>query len=211
MKDYHDLYLKCDVLLVADVFEKFRNSSLKSYELCPSHYLSAPWIAMLNMTRVEHELISYADMYLFFEKGMRGGVSYISKEYSKTNNKYLKFYDPGQKSKHIMYLAVNNVYACSMSKFIPTVGFKWIDCKEFDSNKYRSNGVKICVLEVYVEYPRELCELHNAYSLAPDKKEIKKEMSNYQLKIVNFYKIHIGNVKKLLPNFFDKKCMCASL
>ena len=95
MKDYHDLYLKCDVLLLADVFEKFRNNSLKNYGLWPSHYLSAPalsWDAMLNMSKTKLELISDPAMYIFFEKGMRGGVSYISNRYSKSNNKYLKSY-----------------------------------------------------------------------------------------------------------------------
>ena len=79
MTDYYDLYLKCDVLLVADVFEKFRNNSLKNYGLHPSHYLSTPVLsgdAMLNMTKLE--LISDLDMYIFFEKGTRGGVSYVS-------------------------------------------------------------------------------------------------------------------------------------
>ena len=82
MKDYHNLYLKCDVLLLANVFEKFRNICLENYGLCPSHYLSAQassWDAVLSMTKVELDLISDVDMYLFFEKGMRGGVSYISK------------------------------------------------------------------------------------------------------------------------------------
>ena len=95
MKDYRDLYLKCDVLLLADVFEKFRNNSLKNYGLFLSHYLSASalgWDAMLYMTKVELELISDPDMYIFFEKSMRGGVSYISNRYSKANNKYLKTY-----------------------------------------------------------------------------------------------------------------------
>ena len=76
-KDYHDLYLECDVLLLADVFEKFGNNSLKNYGLCPSHYLSAPtlsWNAMRNMTEIRLELISDPDMDIFFEKGMRSGV-----------------------------------------------------------------------------------------------------------------------------------------
>ena len=92
MKDYHGLYLKCDVLLLADVFEKFRNNSLKNYGLCPSHYLSTPglsWDAMLKMTKIELEFISDPDMHIFFEKGTRGGISYISSRYSKANNKYL--------------------------------------------------------------------------------------------------------------------------
>ena len=82
MKDCHELYLKCAVLMLADVFEKFRNNSLKNYGLCPSHYLSITTLscyAMLNMTKVELELIPDPDMYIFFEKVIRGGASYISK------------------------------------------------------------------------------------------------------------------------------------
>ena len=97
MKDYHDLYLKCDVLLLTDVFERFRNNSLKNYGLFPNHYLSAPWLswdAMVKMTKVKFELVTDPDMYMFFEKGTRGGISYISSRYSKTNNKYLKSYNP---------------------------------------------------------------------------------------------------------------------
>ena len=100
MKDYHDLYLKCDVLLLGDVFEKFRNNnSIINYGLCPSHYFSAPvlsWNAMLSMRKMELELFPDPDMYIFFEKGTRGGVSYISNRYCKANNKYLKSYDPKQ-------------------------------------------------------------------------------------------------------------------
>ena len=81
---------------------------------------------MLYMTKVELELIPDSDMYLFFEKGTRGGVSYVSNKYSKASNKFLKSYDPKQKSKHIMYLDVNNLYNYAMSKFLPTSGFKWI-------------------------------------------------------------------------------------
>ena len=62
------------------------------------------WDAMLNITKVKLEVLSDPDMYIFFEKGMRGGVSYISNRYSKANNKYLKSYDPKQESKHITYL-----------------------------------------------------------------------------------------------------------
>ena len=78
MKDYHDLYLKCDILYLADVFEKFRNNSLKSYALCPSHYLSAPglsWDAMLKMKKIKCELIPDP---AFYEKETKGGNYYIS-------------------------------------------------------------------------------------------------------------------------------------
>ena len=90
MKDYQDLYLKCDVLLSANVFEKFRNNILKNYGLCPSHYLSAPglsWDTIFKIKKTELELDPDPGMYIFFEKGTRGGVSYISNGYSKANNK----------------------------------------------------------------------------------------------------------------------------
>ena len=69
---------------------------------------------MLNMTEIDLELISDADMYLFFEKGVRGRISYIRK----SNNKYLKSYDPKQESKHILYLNENKLYGYAMSKFL---------------------------------------------------------------------------------------------
>ena len=106
MKDYHDLYLKCDVSLLAAVFEKFRNNGLKNYGLCSSHYLTAPtlsWDQMLNMTKMELELIPGPDMYIFFEKGMRSGVYYTSNRYSKANNKFLRSCDSKKESKHFLY------------------------------------------------------------------------------------------------------------
>ena len=93
MKNYPDLHLKCDILLLTDVFEKFRKNSLKIYELYPSDYLSTPtlsWDVVLNMRKVGLELIQDAEMYIVFEKAMRGGVFYISYRYNKANNKYSK-------------------------------------------------------------------------------------------------------------------------
>ena len=83
-------------------------------------------------------------------------------------------YDPKQESKHI-YLGANNLFDDAMSKFLPTSGFKWIDLKEFNLNKYTNNSSKGCVLEVYLKYPKELRQLHNDFSLAPDKIEIKRK------------------------------------
>ena len=118
----------------------------------------------------------------------------------------MKSYDPKQESKHIIYLDANNLYGYAMSKFLPTIGFKWIDPKEFHLNKCTSNSSKGCVLEVDLECPKELRELHNDYPLAPDKIEIKREvLSDYKLKIGDPYNIPIGNVKKVVPNFFDKE------
>ena len=79
---------------------------------------------MLSMTKIKLELISDPDLYMFFEKGMSSGVSYISNTYIKANNKYLKSYDPKEESKHVIYLDANNLYGYAISKFLPTSGFK---------------------------------------------------------------------------------------
>ena len=117
MGDYHDHYLKKDVLLSADVFEKFIATCLKFYGLDPCHYFSSPglsWDAMLKMTGVKLEKISDIDKYLFIEKGLRGGISYIAKRYAKANNKYTNDYDPKKPSTFITYLDMNNLYDWAM-------------------------------------------------------------------------------------------------
>ena len=96
MVDYHDHYLKRDVLLSVNVFEKFIATCLKFYGLDPCHYFSAPglrWDAMLKMTGVKLEKISDIDKYLIIVKGLRGGISYIAKRYVKASNKYMNDYD----------------------------------------------------------------------------------------------------------------------
>ena len=95
--DYHNNYLKKDVLFMTDVFEKFIDTFLKYYGLDPCHYFSSPgmsWDAMLKMTDEKLEEISNIDKYLFIEKGLRQGISYIAKRYAKANNKYMNDYDP---------------------------------------------------------------------------------------------------------------------
>ena len=97
MKNYHHLYLKRYALLLA---EKYRNA------FCPSHYFSAPsftCVVILSMTRIELDLISGVDRYLFFEKGIRGGVSYMYERYSKGNIKYLTSHDPKNPTKLLLF------------------------------------------------------------------------------------------------------------
>ena len=96
MGQYHDLYLKSDILLLADVFENFRKTCLEYYKLDPCHYFTSPglsWDAMLKMTDIKLELMTDIDMFQLIEKGMRGGISYIANRYGKANNKYMKEYD----------------------------------------------------------------------------------------------------------------------
>ena len=105
MGDYHNHYLKKDVLLLADVFQKFIDTYLKFYKLDPCHYFSSPgliWDAILKMTGVKLEKISNIDMYLFIEKGLRAGISYIAERYAKANNKRMKNYDPTKPSTFII-------------------------------------------------------------------------------------------------------------
>ena len=127
--DYHDLYLKSDVLILADVFENFRKTGKEYYNLDPAHYFSCPgfaWDAMLKMTGINLELITDIDMYQMVEKGLRGGVSYIANRYSKPNNKYLSDYDEKEDSSYLMYLDVNNLYGWAMTQPLPTGRFKWL-------------------------------------------------------------------------------------
>ena len=158
------------------------------------------------MTKVQLELIPDPYIYIFFEKGARNGVSYISNRYSKDKNKYLEPYDPKQMGKRIIYLKANNLCGYAMSKFLPTSGFKWIDPKDSDLNKYTSNSSKVCLLEDDLEYLKGLRELVDDYHLAPDKTETKRNtLSNYKLAIADLYNSLIFNVKKLVRNILIKK------
>ena len=213
MGDYHDLYLKTDVLLLADVFEKFIKICFNYYGLDPCHYFSSPklsWNAMLKMTGIKLGLISDIDMHLFIEKAMRGG---ISKRYSKANNKYLRCYDSIKESKFIMYLDANNLYGWEMSQYLPYSEFKWLNKKE--SSRICLNSISVnsfvgYILEVDLEYPDELHNLHSDYSLAPEKLEITQNMlSKYCSDIANKYEIKIGGVNKLVPNLRNKKIRCS--
>ena len=124
MGDYHDLYLKFDILLLADVFENFRSTCLQYYKLDPCHYVTSPglsWDAMLKMTDIKLELMTDIDMFQFIEKGTRGGISYIANRFGEANNKYMKEYNKEKPSKYIMYLDANNLYGYAMSQYLPKV------------------------------------------------------------------------------------------
>ena len=212
MGQYHDLYLKSDILLLADVFENFRKTCLEYYKLDPCHYLTSPglsWDAMLKMTDIKLELMTDIDMFQFIEKGMRGGISYIANRYGKANNKYMKEYDEKAPSKYIMYLDANNLYGWAMSQYLPTGGFKWMTEKQInnlDLAKYKENSKKGLILEVDLEYPKELHNLHNDYPLAAERVCVTKDMlSGYCKKIASKYNISTGLVSKLVPTLKNKE------
>ena len=210
MGDYHDLYLRTDVLLLADVFETFRKTCFEQYNLDPAHYCTSPslsWDALLKKTRVKLELLTDYDMHLFIEKGLRGGISMVSKRFAKANNPRVSGYNPDDPNTHILYLDANNLYGWAMSQALPTGGFEWVkeeDLKNF--KKYISSIKKDAktgyILEVDLEYPQELHDVHNAYPLAPESMKVSKEwMSEYQQQLLGTSAV----VEKLVPNLRDKK------
>ena len=209
MGGYHDLYLKSDILLLTDVFENFRKACQQYYELDPAHYFTTPglsWDAMLKMTKTKLELMSDVDMFLFIEKGMRGGISYITNRYGKANNKYMKNYNPEEASKYIMYLDANNLYGWAMSQYLPTGGFKWLTEKEVDLSKFDDESEKGLILEVDLEYPEELHNLHNDYPLAAEKIKVTEDMlSPYCREIAEKFKVKVGLVEKLVPTLSKKE------
>ena len=199
LKEYHEVYNITDVLLLADVFENFRDICLKNYGLDPVYYYTAPglaWDAMLKMTKINLELLSDIDKLLMIEKGIRGGISIISNRYGKANNKYMKDYNKKEASKYLMYVDANNLYGCAMSQKLPVHSFNWLTDREI-KNLFKVQVVQFwertpCILEVDLEYPEELHDLHNDYPLCPERVEcdhgVKKLIPNLRHK--NNYVVH---------------------
>ena len=214
--DYHDLYVKTDVALLADVFENFRNLCQEQYGLDPAHYYTSPglsWDALLKKTGVELDLFTDIDMYLFVERGMRGGISMVSKRYAKANNPYVPDYDPSRPNKYIMHLDENNLYGWAMSKPLPKRDFKWkrVMPTEEEIIKKKENAKNGWILDVDLEYPKELHEEHNSFPLAPEKKQVKNEwMSEYQHSLIKDLDLKTPKCNKLLLTFQDKK-LCGAL
>ena len=128
MGEYHDFYLKTDVLLLADVFENFRSFCLTYYKLDPIHYSTLPgfaWDACLLLTKVQLELIQDENMYQFFEQGIRGGISSINHRYAKANNPYLEGYKQEDPLSYILLIDCNNLYGAAMIEKLPFKGFIW--------------------------------------------------------------------------------------
>ena len=191
--EYHDLYVRSDTLLLADVFENFRKTCIKNYKLDPAHFISLPglaWQASLKKANVELELLTDYDMFLMIEEGMRGGICHAMHRYAKANNKYMNDYDKKKKSSYIQYLDANNLYGKAMTEKLPVRGFRWMDdISKMDEDfvkGYNNNEIRGYILEVDVDYPNKLQNLHSDLPFLPER-------------------MVINNTKKLVCNLNDKK------
>ena len=193
MGEYHDLYLLTDTILLANVFESFRNVCMENYGLDPGHFYTAPglaWKACLKNTEIVLELLQDMDMLLMFERGIRGGITQAVHRYASANNPYMEEYDKDKETNYLQYLDANNLYGWAMSQPLPTEEFRWINCDGWDPEKLVNMLSKEkkygYLLEVDVKYPRELHNLHNDIAFMYDK-------------------MNINGVEKLIPNLYDKK------
>ena len=212
--DYHNLYLKTDVLLLADVFESFRDVCMKNYKLDPTYYLSAPnlsWDVMLKTTDEHLELICDPEMYRLINASIRGGISMVTKRYAKANNKYLGAgrYDPSLPSSYIIYLDANNLYGWAMSQPLPHSSFRWLLQKEItqidwlkQSDTQKTGYIVTCDLE----YPAHLHNQHNDYPLGAEQLDIYPNMlSKVQEELRALYDMNqSGTSRKLVPNLYNK-------
>uniref|UniRef100_A0A6P7GNY9 Uncharacterized protein LOC114340369 n=1 Tax=Diabrotica virgifera virgifera TaxID=50390 RepID=A0A6P7GNY9_DIAVI len=194
MGDYGMLYLKSDVLLLADIFENFRKVCLKEYKLDPAHYVTAPsltWDAMLKYTDIELQLLTDVDMVHFFKNGIRGGVATCTKRKSIANNRFLSNFDPKKPETYITYLDATNLYGAAMSQPLPWKNFRWLsgqEIEQFNVFDIDDDSEKGYVLEVDLHYPPNIHEQHNDLPFCPESIIPPK-----------------GKYKKLIPNLYDKK------
>ena len=185
---YHDLYLRTDVLLLTDVFENFRDLCMEYYGLDPAHYYTLPnfaWDAMLLKTGVEIEQLHDQEMFEMVEKGMRGGMCQVSHKLAVANNKYMgEAYDENKPSNYISYLDANNLYGLAMSQKLPLKNIKWAK-KTPSVEKWNENDEFGYIMEVDLEYPETLHDLHSDYPLAPEIMKVNVNMlSDYQKQVL---------------------------
>ena len=202
-------------MLLADVFEVFRDTCLKHYKLDSAHIYTAPglaWQALLKTAAesCEHEkrrleLLTDIDMLLMFKKGIRGGINQAVKRYAKANNKYMKdLNNLDEESIYLQYLDANNLYEWAMIQKLPAHGFLWNEAEDFTpekKDKLVKKDKKGYLLEVNVEHPKELRENHKELPFLAEKMKIgsKEELIPY-LKDKNGYEVHIKKLNQALKH-----------
>ena len=202
------MYGQSDTLLLADVFENFRNMRLDIYGLDSVYFVSVPrlvWQACLKKTEVKLELLADYDMLLMNEKRIRGGICQATHRYAKANKKYMKNYDKNNESSYIEYLDANNLYGWAMSQKLPVNGFKWVKQKKLSKfnedfiKKYDEDCNKGYFLEVDIDYPKELFNFHKDLPFLPERKKVEKvEKLNGSMEDKEKYFFHIRALKQAL-------------
>jgi len=162
--EYSNFYLKTNVLLLADIFENFRDSCVSNYRFDHAYYYTLPgftWDAMLQQTDINFELFTDIDMVMFVERGIRGGLSQCSGRYARANNKYMEAYDPSKPSSYLMYFDVNNLYGWAMCQPLPYADFRWVDdISNFNVMNVALDSPTGYILEVDLEYPQSSRRAH---------------------------------------------------
>ena len=163
------MYLTADILLLlyCCTFETFRTESINSFELDPTHHLSTPaysWDAMLKFADVHLKLISKTEKYQFLESTIRGDISVIWKGHAEANNKFLKFYGANKHTAYIKNLDANDLYQHLMMQLLPTEILHWVNPKDFNLDNSSKKSPIGCFLDVDLDYPNELHDLHNDYT-----------------------------------------------
>ena len=208
MRDYHDHYLLSDVLLLADVFENFRNSIYEQHRLDPLHFITLPslaWASALKYTNARLDLITDPDMYLMVENSMRGGIATISHRHARANNPLVEGYDPSKPPSWLSYTDCNNLYGGAMCQPLPVGNFRFLSQEEiagFDLMSVPSHGDTGYIVECDLKYPPELHDLHSDYPMAPEHLTVSPDMlSDFcrEIKAENW-----KPMQKLTPNLFDK-------
>ena len=172
--DYTTLYMTTDIILLSDVFEQYRKISLTDYKLDPCWSYTSPgffWSAMLKMTGVKLQILKDIDMILFVESGIRGGMTQSVKRYVEANNPDIpESYDATKPTSYILYTDVNNLYGWSMLQNLPKDGFTWMeDVENFDVLSIDAENSNYgYILEVDIEYPNYLHELHSDFPFLPE-------------------------------------------
>jgi len=212
--DYHDLYLKTDVLLLADVIQSFRKIFRTNYKLDPMWYVSLPGYGidvalMKTSARIELFCKGQYDMHLFCEDAQKGGFSCIINRYAKANNKYMKGeYDSSLPSNYVMYFDANNLYGYPMTQPLPTGNYQWEEADLFTTEhvlSLKDNGNKGYILDVDLEYPKELHELHNDYPFCVERKVVQtNELSEYQMNLLEVNQKKYVEGSKLVGTLTDK-------
>ena len=206
--EYHDLYVQCDTLLLAEVFENFRDKYLDIYQLDPAHFLSAPglaWQACLKKTGVKLELLTDNDMLLMFEDGTRREMCHAIYRYAKANNEYMKNYDENTESSSLEYLDANNLYGWAMSQKLPVGEFEWIHPEDYTEEiikNYDENDDYGATLEVDIEYPKNLRMLLSDLPFLSERMKINK-CAKLTCNIQNKknYVIHIKSFKACIKSW----------